>query len=122
MSDIPPEGGRGRCNSCPRPCRGVFPLLLFGEWGSVLQLQHRPPRQSAIREPIAMSDFITLQAQFQARLDTIRGICRFQFRRLDPAARDEAEANTLGLAWKYFLQLAKHGKHEDDAVFNAMVY
>src|SRR3954451_6123479 len=69
-----------------------------------------------------MTSLCDLQAQFQSRIDTIKGICRFQFRQLDPAARDEAEANTLGLAWKYYLQLAKQGKHEDDAVFNSMVY
>src|SRR4051812_10533950 len=64
----------------------------------------------------------TLQSQFEAKLDDIRGIAAYQFRGLRPEAKEEAITNTIGLCWKYFLRLAEQGKHGDDAVINSMVY
>ena len=63
-----------------------------------------------------------LQKSFEPLIETIIGICQLQFRGLAPEAKDEAIANTVGLCWKYNLRLVDQGRHDDEHVFNSMVF
>ena len=47
---------------------------------------------------------------------------RIHHRHLDPEARQEAIQNTTALAWRYFLNAARQGKHEREDVFQSLIW
>lgn len=59
---------------------------------------------------------------FEARLPEINRLAGFHFRHLDPDAREEAIQNTTVLAWRYFLDAARQGKHGREDVFKGLIW
>ena len=65
---------------------------------------------------------IDLQNRFETHLPEINRLAGFHFRHLDPDAREEAVQNATVLAWRYYLNAAKQGKHDREDVVKTIAW